>query len=60
LELLNREISKIVSRPDIKEAWEKTGATPVIMSQPQFKAFMESEVAKWANIIKANHIPAIN
>ena len=26
VELLNREITKILSRPDIKEAWEKTGA----------------------------------
>ncbi|MGH6725719.1 MAG: tripartite tricarboxylate transporter substrate binding protein, partial [Pseudolabrys sp.] len=60
VEKLNREISKITSRPDIKAAWEKTGATPVVMTQPQFKAFMESEVAKWADIIKANHIPAIN
>jgi tripartite-type tricarboxylate transporter receptor subunit TctC len=60
VELLNREISKILARPDIKKAWEKTGATPVVMTQLEFKAFMESEVAKWANIIKANHIPAIN
>ena len=60
VELLNREIRKILARPDIKEAWEKTGATPVVMTQPEFKSFMEFEVAKWANIIKANHIPAIN
>jgi len=60
VEKLNSEITKIVSRPDIKAAWEKTGATPVVMTQPQFKAFMQSEVAKWADIIKANHIPAIN
>ena len=60
VELLNREISKILARPDIKEAWEKTGATPVIMNQPEFKAFMESEVAKWTAIIKANNIPPIN
>ena len=60
VELLNREISKILARPDIKEAWEKTGATPIVMSQPEFKAFMESEVAKWTKIIKANHIPPIN
>ena len=30
------------------------------MTQPEFKAFMEAEVAKWARIIKANHIPPIN
>jgi tripartite-type tricarboxylate transporter receptor subunit TctC len=60
IDLLNREISKILSRPDIKEAWEKTGATPVVMTQAKFKSFMESEVAKWAKIIQANHIPTIN
>ena len=57
---LNQEITKIASRPDIKEAWEKTGATPITMTQTNFKVFMDGQVAKWANVIKANHIPAIN
>ena len=57
---LNTEITKILARPDIKEAWEKTGATPIVMSQPEFKSFMDAQVAKWANVIKANHIPPIN
>jgi tripartite-type tricarboxylate transporter receptor subunit TctC len=57
---LSREITKILARPDIKEAWEKTGATPIVMSQPEFKTFMEAQVAKWANVIKANHIAPIN
>ncbi len=57
---LNQEITKILARPDIKEAWEKTGATPIIMTQPEFKAFMDGQVAKWANVIKANRIPQIN
>jgi len=60
VELLNREITKILSRPDIKAAWEKQGAVPVTMAQPEFKAFMQAQIAKWANVIKANHIPAIN
>jgi len=60
VDLLNREITKIVSRPDIKAAWEKTGATPISMTQPEFKAFMEAEIAKWAKIIEVNHIPPIN
>jgi len=60
VDLLNREITKILSRPDIKDAWEKTGATPVTMAQPAFKAFMEAEVAKWAKLIKANKIAPIN
>jgi tripartite-type tricarboxylate transporter receptor subunit TctC len=57
---LNQEITKILARPDIKEAWEKTGATPTVMTQPEFKAFMDGQVAKWANVIKANRIPQIN
>ena len=57
---LNHEITRILSRPDIKEAWEKTGATPITMTQTDFKVFMDGQVAKWANIIKANNIPPIN
>ena len=60
IDKLNQEITKIVSRPDIKAAWEKQGAEPVTMTQPQFKAFMDAQIAKWAGVIKANHIPAIN
>ena len=29
---LSTEITKILARPDIKEAWEKTGATPIVFS----------------------------
>ena len=57
---LNQEITRIASRPDIKEAWEKTGATPITMTQTDFKVFMDGQVAKWAIVIKANHIPPIN
>jgi tripartite-type tricarboxylate transporter receptor subunit TctC len=60
VEKLNREITKIVSRPDIKTAWEQQGAEPLTMTQPEFKAFMEQQIAKWADVIKANNIPAIN
>ena len=59
VDLLNREIGKIVSRPDIKAAWSEQGAIPVTMTQPEFKAFMQSEIDKWAKIIKANNIPTI-
>ena len=57
---LNAEIGKILSRPDIKAAFEKQGATPVVMSPAAFKTFMQAEVAKWAGIIQANHIKTIN
>jgi len=59
IELLNREITKILKRPDIAAAWEKQGATPFTMSQPDFATFMQAQVDKWANVIKANHIALI-
>jgi tripartite-type tricarboxylate transporter receptor subunit TctC len=60
IDLLNREITKILSRPDIKAEWEKQGATPIVMTPGEFDTFMRSEIAKKANIITANHIPMIN
>ena len=60
IEKLNREITKVVTRPDIKVAWEKTGATPVSMTQSNFKKFMDAQISKWADVIKANRITPIN
>jgi len=57
---LNTEINKILARPDIKKAWGEQGANPLIMTQPQFKTYMDGEIAKWAALIKANNIPLIN
>lgn len=57
---LNGTITAILDRPDIKAAWEAQGATPMVMTQAAFTAFMESEIAKWAKVIAANHIALIN
>ncbi|HEY6753969.1 MAG TPA: tripartite tricarboxylate transporter substrate binding protein [Pseudolabrys sp.] len=57
---LHSEITKILTRPDIKDAWEKTGASPIVMTQPEFKQFMDGQIDKWANVIKANNIAPIN
>ena len=60
VDTLNRAITDILKRPDIKDAWEKQGASPMVMTQAVFTAFMESEIAKWAKVIQANHIALIN
>jgi tripartite-type tricarboxylate transporter receptor subunit TctC len=60
IDSLNKTITGILSRPDIKQAWEDQGATPMVMTQPEFAAFMAAEVRKWAKVIKANHIALIN
>lgn len=60
IDKLHTTITAILSRPDIKQAWEKRGATPMVMTQPKYAAFMQAEVDKWAKVIKANHISLIN
>src|SRR5580700_9713809 len=57
---LNGTITGILGRPDIKAAWEAQGASPMVMTQAVFTAFMESEIAKWAKVIQTNHIALIN
>jgi len=57
---LHDAVTAILSRPDIKTSWEAQGAEPMVMTQPQFAAFMQGEVDKWAKVIKANHITQIN
>jgi tripartite-type tricarboxylate transporter receptor subunit TctC len=54
--LLNTEINKILARPDVKEAWEKQGAAPMIMKPEEFGVYVQSEIDKWAKLIKANNI----
>lgn len=57
---LNTTITGILSRPDIKAAWEKQGATPMVMTQAQYQSFIAGEIAKWAKVIDTNHIKLIN
>ncbi|HZP77156.1 MAG TPA: tripartite tricarboxylate transporter substrate binding protein [Pseudolabrys sp.] len=56
VELLNREINKITTRPDIKKSWEAQGAMPLSSSPNEFQAKIAAEIEKWAKVIKANHI----
>jgi tripartite-type tricarboxylate transporter receptor subunit TctC len=56
VELLNREINKILMRPDIQETWKRQGANAMVMSPQEFGAYIESEVERWGKLIKANNI----
>jgi len=56
VDLLNTEINKILTRPDVRAAWEKQGAIPITMKPAEFGAYVQSEIEKWAKIINANGI----
>jgi tripartite-type tricarboxylate transporter receptor subunit TctC len=53
---LNTEINKILSLPQIREVWRAQGATTLIMTPNEFGGFVQSEIERWAKIIKANGI----
>jgi tripartite-type tricarboxylate transporter receptor subunit TctC len=60
VDLLNRNITSILQRPDIKKAWEEQGATALVMTKAQYAAFMQAEIVKWAKVIKDNRITLID
>jgi tripartite-type tricarboxylate transporter receptor subunit TctC len=56
VDLLNREINKILARPDIKESWQRQGANTMVMKPDEFGAYIQSEIERWAKLIQANNI----
>jgi tripartite-type tricarboxylate transporter receptor subunit TctC len=53
---LNKAINSIIARPDIKDSWEKQGAAPVLMAPDEFGSFVQSEIDRWARVIRDNAI----
>jgi len=48
---LNAEIAKVTTSPDVKEAWAKQGATPLVMTPGEFGQYLRDDIAKWAKVI---------
>ena len=51
---LNAEIGKVLQRPDVKETWAKQGAEPMLMTPAEFKAYLEKDIEKWAEVVKVS------
>jgi tripartite-type tricarboxylate transporter receptor subunit TctC len=56
IDQLNAEIAKIQAKPDIKEAWAKQGAVPVVMKPAAFGDYIKADIAKWAKVIETAKI----
>ena len=52
IDRLNAEITRIVSRPDVKKAWNEQGAVPMTMTPAEFEKYLNGDIAKWAKIVK--------
>ena len=51
---LNAEFNRIVQLPDVREKLATLGAEPMSGTPEQISAFLRSEIAKWAKVIKAS------
>jgi tripartite-type tricarboxylate transporter receptor subunit TctC len=48
---LNAEITKVVSRADVKKMWAEQGAEPMVMTPSEFDSYLRKDIEKWANVV---------
>jgi len=51
---LNTAINKVISLPDVKEAWLKQGAIPLVKTPEEFDAYLKKDIEKWAEVVKVS------
>ena len=54
ISFLNTAINKAIELPDVKAAWLKQGAVPMVKTPDEFDAFLRKDIAKWANVVKVS------
>jgi tripartite-type tricarboxylate transporter receptor subunit TctC len=57
VDLLYREIAKAVALPDVRQRFDTLGFQPKVNTPAEFAAEIKSEVTRWAEVIKAAHLP---
>ena len=55
---LNREISRIVMQPELRDAWSKMGAESTVMTPEELGRALTGEIDKWGRLIKSAKISA--
>jgi len=58
LRKLNADIVKVLQSAEVRERLAGDGAEPVGSSAQEFSAFIRSEIAKWAKVVKAANLRA--
>jgi tripartite-type tricarboxylate transporter receptor subunit TctC len=50
---LNAEINRVLSKEEVRAAWAKQGAEPLIMSPAEFDGYLRADIEKWAKVIQS-------
>ena len=56
---LNEVVSRTATLPEVRPAWLKQGAVPLVMNPQVFEKYIRDDVAKWARVIQSAHITAV-
>ena len=56
VERVNREVRRVVALPDIRARFAEWGGTPAASSPEEMRRHVESEIAKWRQIVVAKKI----
>jgi tripartite-type tricarboxylate transporter receptor subunit TctC len=56
VDYLNKHINTVIQTPEVKAAWLKQGAIPMVKTPDEFRDFLNKDIEKWANVIKTAHI----
>ena len=51
---LNTNINKVLNNPEVKAAWLKQGAVPLVKTPEEFDAYLRKDIEKWANVVKVS------
>ncbi|HEU5016781.1 MAG TPA: tripartite tricarboxylate transporter substrate binding protein [Pseudolabrys sp.] len=53
---LNKNINQVINRPDVKAAWLKQGAVPMVKTPEEFDAYLRKDIEKWAHVVKISGV----
>jgi tripartite-type tricarboxylate transporter receptor subunit TctC len=53
VDTVNREVLKIVAKPELKKHFDQEGEVPATMSPAELTAFVQGEVTRWSPVVRA-------
>jgi len=53
---LNAAITQATDRAEVRKMWAVQGAVPMTMTPAEFGAYLDKDIAKWANVVKTANI----